>query len=197
MKLLTKLSRLSLKKRFAISILMFWVLYWNYAGWAEYEYLLGFAIGGFPVFVLLVWWAQSRKKKSSDSEEYVQLSKYVRTQQRRKYERLVYPPTNRPLLKFGEYKFEIIDISERGLKLFNDKKIEFDRLIHGEAVLLSGKRIIVDGEVSWSLNNEFGLLIHSISKSIISKEKRIISSCFNEGERSDDRIERSNSIKSR
>ena len=175
MKMLTKLSRLSWKMRLAISILMLWFLYWNYQGWYEQEYVLGFAFGGFPVFVFLVLWAQFRKKKASDVEEYIQVSEYVRMKEKRKYSRLVYPSSKRPLLKLGEHELEIIDISERGLKLLNDKEIEFDRILHGEAVLLSGKTIIVDGEVSWSLNKKYGLFVYSIPGSIIAKEKRIIS----------------------
>jgi hypothetical protein len=174
-KILTRLSPLSWKMRVAIFILMFWLLYWIYAGWAEQEYALGLAVGASPVFVFLVSLTEFRKKKVSDLDEYIQLSEFVRIQQRRKYARLIYPSTKRPLLKFGEHELEIVDISERGLKLSNDKKIEFDRFIHGIAVLLSGKSIIVDGEVSWSLNNENGLLIDPIPSAVIAEEKRIIS----------------------
>jgi hypothetical protein len=175
MKTLTKFSRLSWKMKLVIFTFILWVLFWIYGGWVEQEFALGLAIGVFPVLVFLPFWVESLKKKTSDIEEYIWLSKYVRTKQKRKYARLVYPSTKRPLLKIGEHELEIIDISERGVKFLNDKEIELDRIIHGSAVLLSGKTIIVDGEVSWSLNREYSLLINPIPRSIISEEKRIIS----------------------
>jgi len=180
MKILSKFSRLSWKKRLTIFILMFWFLFWIYAGWDEQKYILGLAVGGIPVYVFLGFWAGFRKKEASDVEKYIQLSEYVRIQQKREYNRLVYPSTKRPLLKVGGHRLEIIDISERGLKLLNEKKIEFDRIINGEAVLLSRKTINVKGEVAWSFNYEVGLLIDSIPGSIIAEEKRIISKAGSE-----------------
>ena len=159
----------------AIFIFTLWASFWIYGGWAEQDFVLGLGIGVFPIIVFLFLWAEFRKKKKSDFEEYIWISKYVRTKQKRKYDRLVYTSTKRPLLKIGEHELEIIDISERGVKFLNDKEIEFDQIIHGTAVLLSGKTIIVDGEVSRSLNRECSLLINPIPRSIISKEKRIIS----------------------
>lgn len=175
MKTPTKSSRLSWKMRIAILTLIFWASFWIYGGWVEQDFALGFIFGVSPGILFLIFWAELRKKKTSDVEEYILISKHIRVKQKRKYERLVYPSSKRPILKIGDHKLEIVDISERGVKFLNDKEIEFDQIIHGTAVLLSGKTIIVDGEVSRSLNRECSLLIDPIPKSIISKEKRIIS----------------------
>ena len=79
------------------------------------------------------------------------------------------------MLKCGEHELHIVNISEKGLKLLNDKKVELSRFIQGEAIMLCGKSVTVDGEVSWSLNNEVGLFKVMIPNSIITEDRRIIS----------------------
>lgn len=178
MTLLTKLNRLSWKVKIALMISAIWLLYWIYTGWVEEELFLGLAFGGFPVFVVWGFWKMavgSRKDKDLGVEAQIQATEEVKAAERRQYERLVYPPTQRPSFKFGQYELEIIDISERGLKLSNDQKVEFERNIQGEAVLLSGKKISVNGEVQWSLNREAGLLMDRIPSAVIDEEKRIVS----------------------
>lgn len=177
MKRQTKFSQISWKIKFAVVISALWFLYWIFAGWADEALFWGLGIGGFPIIMLWGFGriAKPRKDKKSDLKEYIQISESIRTREQRKFFRLVYPLTKRASLILGEHVLEIIDISERGLKILNDKKIEFDRTVHGEAVLLSGKKIRVDGEVSWSLNKEAGMLINSIQSSIIAEEKRILS----------------------
>ena len=69
---------------------------------------------------------------------------------------------------------EVINISEQGIKLLNDKKIEFGRSIHGEVVLLSGRSISIDGDVAWRSNTEIGLLMALIPSSIIAEERRFL-----------------------
>ena len=141
----------------------------------EQEYAIGLAIGIFPVAILWLFIMEASRKKKSDIEEFIQISKYVRTKQKRKYVRLTYPEEKRPLLKIGEHALEIIDISERGIRVLNDKEVDIDRTIHGTAELLCGKTINIDGEVSWSRNKECSMQINSIPKSILSKEELIVS----------------------
>lgn len=78
---------------------------------------------------------------------------------KREFARLEYPPKKRPSLKFGENVLGIMDISEKWLKLLNDKQIDIGRIIYGEAVLLSGRSISVDGDVVWISDTEIGLLM--------------------------------------
>ena len=175
MKTPMKFSRLTWKMRIFIFIFILWASFWIYGGWVEQDFALGLIFGVSPGVLIFIFWVELRKKKTSYIEEYIMISQHIRVKQKRKYDRLVYPSTKRPILKIGDHKVEIVDISERGVKFLNDNGIEFDQMIHGTAVLLSGKTIIVDGEVSRSLNRECGLLINPIPRSIISKEKRIIS----------------------
>ncbi len=95
--------------------------------------------------------------------------------EQREFIRLLYPPTKRPKFKFGEHELEVIDISESGLKLLNDKEIKLGQLISGEIVLLSGKSINLTGEITWEHSNEVGLLITLIPRSIILEEERALS----------------------
>jgi hypothetical protein len=174
----TKFKQISWKMKFAVVTSALWFLYWAFAGWVNEDFFWGLGTGGFPIIVLWGFWMIAigpRKDKDSDLVEYIQINEFVKKQEERKCFRLEYPLLKRPSLKVGEHGLEIIDISERGLKLLNEKKIEFDRIINGEAVLLSGKTISVEGEVAWSLNNEIGLLTDSIPASIIAEEKRILS----------------------
>ncbi len=175
MKLLTKFGQLSWKMRIAIFLSALWFLFWIFLTWEQETLLWGFAFGGFPVFFFWCIWLGLSQEKDPDTPKYIKVSKYIMVQQKRKFVRLEYPPTKRPLLKIGGYELEIIDISERGLKLLNDKKAEFGRSIHGEAVLLSGKTLIVKGKVSRRLINETTLIINPIRRSIIAQEKRVLS----------------------
>ena len=59
-------------------------------------------------------------------------------QEKRKYIRLLYPPQKRPVLKVGNYKVEVVDISEGGLKIFNYMQHKFGPNIQGMIVFLSG-----------------------------------------------------------
>ena len=117
----------------------------------------------------------SRKDEDPDLVETIPGSKKVDWSEKREFDRLEYPLRNRPLLKCGEYELHIVNISEKGLKLLNDKKVELSRFIQGEAIMLCGKSVTVDGEVSWSLNNEVGLFKVMIPNSIITEDRRIIS----------------------
>ena len=175
MSFITKLNRLSGKLKLAIVISVLWFLFWVIAGWEGEEFLAGLAFGGIPLIIIwgfgvvAIWSYQEVdfKKKLQDCLE-------DDAQRKREYIRLEYPPAKRPILKFGENELEIIDISEKGLKLLNDKQFDLSRSIHGKVVLLSGMSIYVDGEVAWSLNNEVGMLMALIPSSIIAEERRFL-----------------------
>jgi len=178
MEIITKFSQSSWKIRLAILISVLWFLFWVSAGLAEEVFLWGLGFGGFPVIVVWGLWmiaTQPGKDKDSTFVGNIERIKKVEVSERREFERLEYPDTERPLLKCGEHEFQIINISERGLKLFNEKKIELNPVINGEVILLSGRSIIVNGEIQWSLSNEFGMLLDPIPAYIITEESGILS----------------------
>ena len=174
----TTSSHLSWKIKFAILISILWFLFWVYLGWVDEIFLWGLVFGGFPIILLWGIWLMfihSRKDEDDDLVETIEVDQKADESERRAFGRLEYPVTNRPLLKCGEHELQIINISEKGLKLLNDEKIELSRFIQGEAVMLCGKSVTVDGEVSWSLNNEVGLFKVTIPDSIITEDRHILS----------------------
>jgi hypothetical protein len=178
MKIITKFSQSTWKIRLAILISVLWFLFWIFAGLAEEVFLWGLGFGGFPVIVFWGLWmiaTQPGKDKDSTFVKKIERIKKVEVSERREFARFEYPDTERPVLKCGKHEFQIINISERGLKLFNEQKIELNPVINGEVTLLSGRSIIVNGEISWSLSNEFGMLLDPIPTSIITEERSVVS----------------------
>ena len=94
--------------------------------------------------------------------------------ERREFARLVYPPTNRPKFKIREYDMEVIDISEKGIKLFKDEQIDIGQCVHGTAKLLCGKSIDITGKIIWQSEREVGLLTKPILRSVIIEEIRTV-----------------------
>ena len=60
--------------------------------------------------------------------------------------------------------------SEGGMKLLNYMQRKLGRQIFGTVVLLSGKSMDISGKIEWQYNNEFGLLITRIPRSVIIEE---------------------------
>lgn len=176
MKLQAKTGKWSVKMKTAVAISVLWFGFWLLAGFTEESLLGGLAFGGIPLIIIWGFWmmvAQDRKEMALIDQLKDQLADGAPG--KREFVRLEYPPGNRPVLKLKESQLEIIDISEKGLKLSNQDQLPLGRLIHGEAELLSGRIVPVDGEVAWSLNNEVGLLMALLPSSIIAEERRVVS----------------------
>jgi len=174
MKRLLKFNRLSWKIKLGLSVSVLWLLYWVVTGVREEALLWGLIFGAFPLFVVWVSWmiaAGPRKSKEAAAAENIVARQQAGFKERRAYERIEYPPDRRPRLKFDRHELAVINISERGLKLFNPEKLSFDYITDGEAVLLSSKQIAVNGKVAWSLNKEVGIVLDPIPKSVIDDEK--------------------------
>ncbi len=176
MNFITKFNQLSGKMRLAIFISALWLLFSVAPDWKEGRLFGGLVFGVIPLVIIWGFWLIAFQfQKDADIMRSMQDTLDDGTPGRREFTRLVYPTTNRPTLKYKDHELEIIDISEKGLKLLSDSQIDLDQLIHGEAILLSGRSIHVDGEIAWSLNNEIGLLMALIPSSIIAEERRVLS----------------------
>ncbi len=103
-------------------------------------------------------------------------------QEKRKYVRLLYPPKKRPVLKVGNYKVEVVDISEGGMKLFNYMQHKFGPNIQGMVVFQNGVSYEVNGKVAWQFKNEIGLLSNRIPRFIIEEEVEYLLRYFQEKE---------------
>lgn len=95
--------------------------------------------------------------------------KYEGTE-RRKYIRLVYPLMTRPRLKIRKHEFEVINISQEGLKFRNYKQIKLGEIIYGTVTLLTGKSLRITGKIMWECGDEVGLLATRISQSVLIEE---------------------------
>lgn len=174
---------LSWKMKIAVILSVCWFSFWTYAGWVEESLVFGLIFGAFPLIVIWWLWAGLKSPKKDKESEFVAYLKEVNKinfDEKRKYDRLEYPPDRRPCFTFDGHRMDIINISEKGLKLLNEDEVEMTQFMNGEAELLCGKKISVDGQVSWSLNKEVGLLITNIPEELIVEERDILTTNYPE-----------------
>ena len=95
--------------------------------------------------------------------------------EKRTYIRIAYRPENRPKLKIGKAGFDVVDMSESGIRIVNTKKIKLTKRLRGTMTLLCGESVAIDGDVVWERNDEFGLLLkHPIPSDDMEKEKKYV-----------------------
>lgn len=67
--------------------------------------------------------------------------------ERRNFARKSFMPGKRPVLKIDKVEYEILDISDQGLKLLNDKKIKLKGWISGRLKYPDNRYVDIDGIV--------------------------------------------------
>ena len=77
--------------------------------------------------------------------------------ERREYFRKTYTLTERPRLKIGINEFEVIDISEKGIKFNKDKKINVEGWVQGTIMFKNNRCVNIDGIVVRNRDGEIGL----------------------------------------
>ena len=92
--------------------------------------------------------------------------------ERREFIRLVYPPHTRPVFKVKERELEVLDISEKGMKILNSRQIKFGKNVYGTLYFSSGKTINLTGKIVWQHETELGLFMTQIPRFIILDEVR-------------------------
>ena len=102
--------------------------------------------------------------------------------ERREYVRLLFPPQKRPVLKIGKYQVEVVDISEKGMKLFNYMQHKFEPNIQGVIIFPSGASYEVKGDIAWQYKKELGLILNPIPRFIIEGEVEYLLRYFQEKE---------------
>ena len=100
--------------------------------------------------------------------------------EKRKYVRLIYPPSKRPVLIVENYNLEIVDISGGGMKLFNYMQHKLAPNIQGVIEFPSGAFYEVNGKIVWQYKNEIGLLSSRIPRFIIEDEVEYLLRFFHE-----------------
>jgi hypothetical protein len=86
---------------------------------------------------------------------------------KREYVRLHYPPLKRPKLQIKGQEIDVIDISEKGVKILKDNKAKFNECLIGTLALLSGKFLDLAGKIIWEGDSFAGVLTTRIPKSVI------------------------------
>ena len=79
--------------------------------------------------------------------------------ERRRYFRLEYPPDERPELIIGKKTFQVLDISERGVRFVNDEDARFAEWVKGTITFHDGVSIEVEGKIVWEHADEMGIQI--------------------------------------
>ena len=92
--------------------------------------------------------------------------------EKRKSIRVVYPPNKRPRLKIRDHLLEVINISEKGMKVLNYKQQEFGKKVSGTVAFSNGESIDITGKIVWKHGKEIGLFTTPIPRSVIMEEVR-------------------------
>jgi len=93
--------------------------------------------------------------------------------ERRNFFRLTYESEDMAVLKIDNNKFEIADISEGGIRLFNKAQHPFSRQIKGTVLFLNGSPWDIDGHLEWEQDDKVGLSLKPyVPAAIIEKEKK-------------------------
>ena len=92
--------------------------------------------------------------------------------EKREFIRMYYPPTRRPTLFVKEHKFEVLNISEQGLEILNQRQIKLSKNIAGTVVFSSNKSLELIGKIVWKHENELGIFAASVPRSLILEEVR-------------------------
>ena len=97
-------------------------------------------------------------------------------QDKRKYFRLEYPAPIKPTLKIRKYEFEVVDISEKGVRFSADKEIKFGRWVTGNITFYDGQAVGIEGRIAWKRGESIGmfLTIKSIPYPKILSEQRLL-----------------------
>jgi len=84
-------------------------------------------------------------------------SNHYQGPERRNDARIVYKPSQRPLIQVESYRFVVADVSEKGVRFINDKEIKLESRIRGTLVFLCGESIEIEGCLEWQQDDDFGV----------------------------------------
>ena len=92
--------------------------------------------------------------------------------EKREYPRIKYLIIDKPKLKIGKRKYEVLDISQRGLRFLKDEKCLLPENISGKLTLLCGESFSVEGSLIWEQDDDFYVYLKNIiAPTVIQKEK--------------------------
>jgi len=79
--------------------------------------------------------------------------------ERRQYFRynLIYAPKDKAKLKIGTHEYEVLDMSEEGLRFKNDSETIMEKKVCGVLEFSNGETRMIEAEIIWEQENEIGL----------------------------------------
>jgi hypothetical protein len=95
---------------------------------------------------------------------------------RRRHFRLEYPPGQRPVFNVRKYRFDVVDISQSGLRFVNDQEARFGKWLNGVIVFPDGESIEKEARVVWNYKNVYGIefLTRIPFKIMLEQQKKLI-----------------------
>ena len=102
--------------------------------------------------------------------------KEIENQEKRRHFRIEYPASMRPVLKVRKYEFEVLDISEKGIKFLVSEKVKLGRWVNGEITFYNDKPMGIEGKIMWEHEKNIGMMLNikSIPYSKILSEQRLL-----------------------
>ncbi len=101
----------------------------------------------------------SNRKKTEPQSPHEDEQKVI---VKRVYLRVSYGTENRPVLQIKKHKFDVIDISEGGIRFRNDAKIALPGRIKGKTLLECGEQITFKGKVCREENHETSIVFNKL-----------------------------------
>jgi PilZ domain-containing protein len=92
--------------------------------------------------------------------------------EKRQHIRLVFSPGKRPRLRVKDHWMEVLNISEKGMKILSQGKVKLGLNVFGTVVFSSKKSFEVTGKIVWQHKKEIGMFVSVIPESIILDEVR-------------------------
>lgn len=103
--------------------------------------------------------AERQEVEEGTSREQQVASQSYRGFERRKYFRynLIYPPGSELKLIIDHREYEVLDISQGGLRFFYDGDIDMGMQIQGMIKFSDDESVAIQGKVVWGKGNEVGM----------------------------------------
>ena len=96
--------------------------------------------------------------------------------EKREYPRIFYENIDKPKFVVKKNTFEVVDISQQGIRFINDKRVLLTKHLSGTLSLNNGDSVEIKGLLKWEKDFYFGLSLEElIPSSIIDKEQLFIS----------------------
>lgn len=94
--------------------------------------------------------------------------------EKRSFIRIEYPLEERPRFIVEDHEMEVINLSERGLKILDDKQVHgtTGKTIKGKLKFTNGKAVNLVGQIVWTQGNEIGIIINGRIAFPIMEEQR-------------------------